>query len=120
MNESRVVTVEQIGTTERSDNKVFRAECGDSWMDFLFPTDKDEDIWVHMVESAEHGGMKAMFDYICQEYDCESIRFCTPLNETLENRLNGFEHESEIVDDPGSPFHGDRFESLVGTWEVNE
>ncbi|MFW6152992.1 MAG: hypothetical protein ACOC42_01395, partial [Halobacteriota archaeon] len=94
-------------------------EYGDAWMDFLFPKDRDEDIWVHMVRSPERGGMKAMLDHVCTEYECQTVRFCTPLNDQLANRLDGFEHESEVIDDPESPFHGSTFESLVGTWEVN-
>jgi hypothetical protein len=114
------VTVREIGRTEDSDDSVFRATIGESWLDFLFPSDRDDDLWVHMVESTERGDMKRMLDHICQEYECRRVRFCNPLNDTLAERLNGFEHGSEVFDDPDSPFHGSRFESLVGIWEADD
>jgi len=118
MSESHSVTVEQVGRTQDSDDSVFRATIGESWLDFLFPTDRDDDLWIHMVQSDERGDMKRMLDHICREYECERVRFCTPLNDTLAERLDGFTHESEVIDDPDLPFHGSVFESLVGILEV--
>jgi len=118
MSESHSVTVEQVGCTQDSDDPVFRAAIDESLLNFLFPTDRDDDLWIHMVKSDERGDMKRMLDYICREYECERVRFCTPLNDTLAERLNGFEAESEVIDDPGHPMDGHVFESLVGEWQV--
>lgn len=112
------VTIQEIGQTQDSGDTVFRAEYGDAWMEYLFPSDRDDDIWIHMVNSRERGGMKAMLDHVCAENDCETVRFCTPLSDQLMNRLDGFKEETEIIDEPGNPMNGMVFESIVGTWKV--
>jgi len=120
MSEIQSVMIEQVDRTQDTSDPVFQAAIGESWLSFLFPTDRNDDLWIHMVQSDKRGDMKRMLDHICLKYECTRIRFCTPLNDSLAERLNGFRHESEVVDNPDSPFHGSVFKSLVGTWEVTD
>jgi len=120
MRDAQSITVEQIARTQDTDDPVFKATIGDSYLDFLFPSDRSDDLWIHMVQSRNKGDMKRMLDYVCREYECRRVRFCTPVNDTLAERLTGFTHESEVIDDPDSPYHGSLFESLVGVWEANQ
>jgi len=110
------VTVERIATTEDTGDPVFEARCGDAYMTFLFPPEEPHDIWVHHVASPESGGMSTMLDYICDEYECELIRFVNVLNENLAETVTGGTIVEETVP-AGSEFAGETIRCLDVEWQ---
>lgn len=111
------VTIQQIATTEDTGDAVFRAESDNARMSFLFPTGREHDMLIHTVSSDEKGGMKSLLDAVCREYDCEYLRFSTPLSDQLPNALSGFEKVVETIED--GPMAGEPWECLDGTWNVD-
>jgi len=107
---SEAVTVEQIATTEDTDNPVFEATVPGVQLNFLFPPDEPQDMWIHYVRSEHDGGMSAVLDYFCREYECTSLRFLTPLNDHLPSKLHGFERKT--IQTPRGPT-----EVLDGEWD---
>jgi hypothetical protein len=88
---SEAVTVEQIATTEDTNDPVFEATAPGIKLNFLFPPNEPQDMWIHYVRSEHDGGMSAVLDYLCSEYECTSLRFLTPLNDHLPSKLHGYE-----------------------------
>lgn len=115
---SQQITIEEIDTTEDTGESVFRVEQGEAWMVFMFPREKPHDLWVHVIHSPEAGGMKAMMDYVCEEYDCRTVRFVNILNENLKRVLDGFESVEETVPE-SHPLEGDFMVCLDGEWVVS-
>ena len=111
------VEVEQIDITRDTGDPVFHAESDNAWMDFIFPSTREFDLLVHTIQSNEPGGMKRLMDAICSEYDCEYVRFSTPLSDQLPNKLNGFERVVETI--PDGPMAGEPWECLDGHWNTD-
>jgi hypothetical protein len=111
------VNVEQIDRTEDTNDPVFGADIGSASMTFLFPTEEPHDVWVHTIRSPEPNGMKRMLDHICDEYDCEYIRFVNVLNDNIESKLDGAEVVEETVPEP-SPYAGETITCVDVRWQV--
>ena len=112
------VAMEQIGRTEDTDDPVFKAVSDVAQMTFIFPSEGDRDMIIHTVESEVPGGMSEMLDSVCGAYDCLKLRFSTPVNDTLEQKLHGFEMDSEKVD--RGPLQNERWVYLDGEWNPEE
>ena len=84
-------------------------------MTFMFPRHRKHDLFIHLIESHERGGMKEMLDAICLEYECELIRFNTVISETLIERLHGFEKVTETIEE--GPYAGEKWEAWDGKWD---
>ena len=110
------VEVEQINETRDTGDAVFRAESDSAEMTFIFPSTREFDLIVHTIRSRKSGGMRRLMDAICREYDCEYVRFSTPLSEQLPNKLNGFERVVETI--PDGPMAGEPWECLDGHWNT--
>lgn len=109
------VEVKQIDTTVDTGEAVFRATSDRARMTFLFSKTTDHDMIIHTVRSEEPGGMSELLDYICEEYECEHLRFSTPIGNSLQQKLNGFEKVVETVERDGQAM---RWECLDGHWNV--
>ena len=105
------ITVEQIATTEDTGDPVFEARCGEAYLTFLFPPEEPHDVWIHHVHSPEPGGMSAMLDFICEEYECESLRFVNVLNDNLLEKVDG----GTVVEET---FAGETIQCLDVEWHV--
>jgi hypothetical protein len=110
------IEVNEIATTQDTGESVFRAKSDKARMEFLFSTTTEHDMIIHMVTSEEPGGMSELLDYICGKYDCEHLRFSTPIGTALQEKLNGFEKVIETVERDGRNM---RWECFDGHWNVD-
>ena len=110
------ITIEQIDTTRDTGEPVFRAESDRAECIFVFPREADRDMIIHNIRSEERGGMSELLDHICRKYECSLLRFSTPLNDILYDRLHGFEEKSEMVDTTNGEM---LWEYLDGEWQVD-
>lgn len=97
---------------------VFEARTDSSYLQFSFDTVVDDiDLRIYTVRSAETGGMKRLLDYICREYECETVRFVNVISQRLRERLQGFEEKTvHVPEDHPSGVAGQPYQVLDGTW----
>lgn len=112
------IEVEQIDRTVDTDDPVFRAQSATAQMTFIFPTTLDHDLLIHTVTSDGPGGMSGLLDHVCREYECEHVRFSTPLSDQLDHKLDGFERVEETID--RGPMEGEKWVCLDGYWRVDD
>ena len=121
---SRRLSFEKIAETEDTGEPVIEARFEDTASFLNVILDQENEVLrVAHVQSNYQGDMKRMMDEIVSQIGWNDVRFLTPLTEfgsPLEDRLEGFEKQTEeLPDDAPAKEHQQEIEVLVGTWEVD-
>lgn len=101
--------VERIDTTPNG-NPVYEVERGDGHLVCIPDTDA---LYIPVVMCSGETKMSALVDDCVERFDETTIKFPTVLNQTLIDKLDGFEKTHETHDKTG-----EQVDVWVGRWET--